>query len=386
MLMDAILDQFWPEHGHNFSAGVNLQLRPNNNREIVQIDLGIYMQPLQRMPRRPAHGGRAGGRAEGGRSQHFITLGASLQRRCRIADEDAIHRLIGCKGSSGIKPCLMCRNVFLKGEVRDIVASDRTGVAVHHCEPDASKLQPMTTPVLEAICHRLRDAADSLGKGDFQELERRLGWTWDPGLTQRIHKLRPLSVVMFDWMHCIFVNGTYNVLVFQIFKLLKKYGVRWERADSYFREWNFPGCATPTPDTYAIFAEKRAKSHWEGKHFKCTASEGLATMQVSWYASHIRIFGHAGLQGVLRRGCAAALLGCMGCLEEGALQRFGCGHVSARADWRVSSGISPTTLQRPRCGRPAQCSRRTRSSWRRFNVYPGDRQMRQRCAVPSITS
>ena len=66
MLMDAILDQFWPEHGHNFSAGVNLQLRPNNNREIVQIDLGIYMQPLQRMPRRPAHGGRAGGRAEGG--------------------------------------------------------------------------------------------------------------------------------------------------------------------------------------------------------------------------------------------------------------------------------------------------------------------------------
>ena len=65
MLMDAILDQFWPEHGHNFSAGVNLQLRPNNNKEIVQIDLGIYMQPLQRMPRRPAHGGRAGGRAGG---------------------------------------------------------------------------------------------------------------------------------------------------------------------------------------------------------------------------------------------------------------------------------------------------------------------------------
>ena len=189
--------------------------------------------------------------------------------------------MIGCKGSSGIKPCLCCSNVFLKGEVRDIVASDSTGVAVHHCEPDASKLQPMTQPVIEAICRRLGDAADSLLKGDFQELERRLGWTWDPGLIRRIHKLKPLSVVMFDWMHCIFVNGTYNVLVFQIFKLLKKYGVRWERADSYFREWNFPGCATPTPDTYAIFAEKRAKSHWEGKHFKCTASEGLATTQVS---------------------------------------------------------------------------------------------------------
>ena len=81
MLMDAILDQFWPEHGHNFSAGVNLQLRPNNNKEIVQIDLGIYMQPLQRMPRRPAHGGRAGGRAEGG--DHNTLLRSA--RRCSDA-------------------------------------------------------------------------------------------------------------------------------------------------------------------------------------------------------------------------------------------------------------------------------------------------------------
>ena len=76
MLMDAILDQFWPEHGHNFSAGVNLQLRPNNNREIVQIDLGIYIQPLQRMPRRPGHGGRC---SDAGHN-------ALLRLACRCSD------------------------------------------------------------------------------------------------------------------------------------------------------------------------------------------------------------------------------------------------------------------------------------------------------------
>ena len=83
MLMDAILDQFWPEHGHNFSAGVNLQLRPNNNREIVQIDLGIYIQPLQRMPRRPAHGGRAERAGGGGCMDHSALL--RLARRCSDA-------------------------------------------------------------------------------------------------------------------------------------------------------------------------------------------------------------------------------------------------------------------------------------------------------------
>ena len=135
MMMDAVLELFWPELGHNFSAGLNLQLRPNCQREIVQIDLGIYMRPLQRMHRRPE-------RVERWTITTHHPLGVSLQRRWRIADEDAIHRLVGCKGASGIKPCLMCCNVFLKGEVRDIVASDRTDTAVHHSEPDAAHLMP----------------------------------------------------------------------------------------------------------------------------------------------------------------------------------------------------------------------------------------------------
>ena len=113
MMMDAVLELFWPELGHNFSAGLNLQLRPNCQMEIVQIDLGIYICGR-------CSGCTAAPRGlNGGQSQLHHPLGVSLQRRWRIADEDAIHRLVGCKGASGIKPCLMCCNVFLKGEVRD---------------------------------------------------------------------------------------------------------------------------------------------------------------------------------------------------------------------------------------------------------------------------
>ena len=52
---------------------------------------------------------------------------------------------------------MMCRNVFLKGEVRDIAASDKTGVAVHHSEPNASNMKPMAMRLLIAICRRLRE-------------------------------------------------------------------------------------------------------------------------------------------------------------------------------------------------------------------------------------
>ncbi|CAK0811981.1 unnamed protein product, partial [Prorocentrum cordatum] len=172
MLLDAILAQFWPDQGRNFSAGISLRLRPDGATELIQMDLGIYMQPLQ----------------------------------------------------------------------------------------------------------RLIEGVNIVSKGEFQELERRLGWNWDPHLPGRVRKLKPLETVMFDWMHCSFVNGAYNILVFQMFRRLKGY---WARADAYFQDWSFPGCHSISPDTCAIFGEKRVRSHVDSKHFKCTASEGLTTMQVA---------------------------------------------------------------------------------------------------------
>ena len=64
----------------------------------------------------------------------------------RVADELAVHLLYGGKGSSGIRPCLLCANVFDGKEVRGIVATDQTGLAVHHAEPDSTKLVPIQKP------------------------------------------------------------------------------------------------------------------------------------------------------------------------------------------------------------------------------------------------
>ena len=67
----------------------------------------------------------------------------------RVADEAAVHVLYGCKGQAGIKPCLLCANVFDRKEVRGIVDADSTGISVHHTEHDCTKLVPMTMSMLD---------------------------------------------------------------------------------------------------------------------------------------------------------------------------------------------------------------------------------------------
>ena len=49
-----------------------------------------------------------------------------------LADEAALHAIYGCKGSSGLKPCLLCTNVFGATNPRGIVSRDPTGRSVDH--------------------------------------------------------------------------------------------------------------------------------------------------------------------------------------------------------------------------------------------------------------
>ncbi len=53
----------------------------------------------------------------------FMTMGGF------IADDAALHAVFFFKGSSGLKPCLLCQNIFNVKEVRGIVAGAPTGFA-----------------------------------------------------------------------------------------------------------------------------------------------------------------------------------------------------------------------------------------------------------------
>ena len=97
----------------------------------------------------------------------FVLVFGAL--RIILADEAALHAMFGCKGSSGLKCCLMCTSCYNAKSGRDIVRRDPTHTAVDHTCTDISKLQFATSEVLTAIVARLEACHAA-----------RLGWTYQP--------------------------------------------------------------------------------------------------------------------------------------------------------------------------------------------------------------
>ena len=76
----------------------------------------------------------------------FLEMGGVL------ADEAALHMAFDCKGSSGLKPCFLCANIFNKDEdsARKPVASDATGWSQYISCSQYAQLSPMSIGTLKA--------------------------------------------------------------------------------------------------------------------------------------------------------------------------------------------------------------------------------------------
>ena len=88
-----------------------------------------------------------------------------------IADELALHCFYMCKGSSGLKPCMLCANVFNRNNTREVLQHDRTGVAIDHCCSDSSKIVLHTSDTIRALIRRLAAAEPAMGKVAFEKLQ-----------------------------------------------------------------------------------------------------------------------------------------------------------------------------------------------------------------------
>lgn len=208
-----------------------------------------------------------------------------LQLRIVIADEAAIHALYACKGSSGLKPCLLCQNIFNRNEARGIVEADRSGFSQHHTCHETSKLVLQTPESVRAIIARLNGAHGTMSKVAFNELQTRLGWNYSPGgamfdpVVSRL--VMPSQVVLYDYMHVFFVGGVFNVHVGKLMRALKPHGITHRMLNAYVVEWRWP-LVFETKFTAASgpFTDKRAASSWEAGSLKATASECLALAPV----------------------------------------------------------------------------------------------------------
>ena len=90
----------------------------------------------------------------------------------------------------------------------------------------------------------------------------------------------PTQHAMFDWMHCWFVGGIFNVHMGRFMHTMTKKGVlTYAKLDAYIKLWHWLGHVGTMTGKDAC-GTRRAKSSWDAGIFKCTVSEGRSLLPI----------------------------------------------------------------------------------------------------------
>jgi hypothetical protein len=123
-----------------------------------------------------------------------------------IIDEKAHKEIMCCKGASGLKCCVSCRNVWNMKDASGLAAGE-----VHYRDSDMTNIVPHTKTSFLAGARAVADGAKTLNKDSFEELQKLVGLTFVPkGLPWDSYafSLCPFpSMVIWDWMHNAIASG-----------------------------------------------------------------------------------------------------------------------------------------------------------------------------------
>jgi hypothetical protein len=197
-----------------------------------------------------------------------------------IADEAALHYLYGCKGASGLKPCLECSNIFnWRFRARGIVETIRSARYHWTCDFDALVLHDFDS--LSAIIRRLQGAKIAMSNEDFQELQTNIGWTLIPNgvMADDECRRRVSRRAVLDAMHILFVQGIFGWCAGQVLSAMKEATMPVANLHAYFSAWRLPK-ASPSNEVAAAFHPTRLASSLTAGTFKCTASEALGIFPI----------------------------------------------------------------------------------------------------------
>ena len=201
-----------------------------------------------------------------------------------IADEAALHAMYGCKGSSGLRPCLLCVNVYNPMYGSEIVERDPSRTSVCQSCSDIDLCKRASTDVLQAVATKLKSSHATLGVGAFKELEIRLGWKFQPHGVMYDEKFKyrlcPSKILVFDWMHILFVGGVFNNHGGLLLRSLRTLKISPERVGNYVKMWHWPHHISVGVCPGDVFNEDRLRSSMAKGELKCTASEGLSLVAV----------------------------------------------------------------------------------------------------------
>jgi len=197
-----------------------------------------------------------------------------------LADELSLQQVNCTRGASGEMPCPFCMNVKSKRSLD--LAHDTSGFFVSIAETDTSKFVLHSDATVRAIMRQLAEEAATCPTAKaFEESQRRCGFTHTMGsiLTcpALVNVYLPITHTVYDWMHCVLIDGLFHITLSETMKLLKPLGVRYNEMGEYVKDWVWPkrvgGRSAVGRD---LWRPKNYKKWYEDGRFKSSASEALS--------------------------------------------------------------------------------------------------------------
>ena len=215
--------------------------------------------------------------ATGRKIRLFAKIGMFIQ------DGGAHKATFHCKGDSGSRFCMLCRNVFsLKSELGGDVDEDGDSYSsiIKVADLDFAESEEIIES-LERVHHfRTIDTAKDFEKRCIANGFSYSGYNLllDPDL--RDH-LDPKDQFCHDWMHCLFQSGVWNIVTFLVLAALAKNGFRnvYAHLHDWLSDWHGPA-KFKMQKPWQYFAKTRETSNKDAKKFKCPASAGLSLCAV----------------------------------------------------------------------------------------------------------
>ena len=198
-------------------------------------------------------------------------------------DELSIQQINCTRGASAEMMCMCCLNVKSKWSLDR--HHDTEGFFVSSTEVDMSKLRLHTDQTVIEIAKKLQARSAIEGKTKFETTQKQLGFTYSPGMitldpvTTTIYK--PISALVWDWMHCMLIDGVFAITVGEMMADLRPRHVNYTAIADFVQEWHWPRRVGDRGASGAdVFTSAKIKKFYEERKFKTSASEALSLYSV----------------------------------------------------------------------------------------------------------
>ncbi len=213
---------------------------------------------------------------------------------CWLADERALKSIVQCKGSGGLKPCVLCSNVVRSDKVEECVNAVGVG------ELDSTKFSLHTALSMEHLAKRVGQVASSGSAADLDKIGKISGLSWEPhgilwGDDYAARISRFPETIMYAWMHSILASGGIGEVgvAYAVRDIVASTSVSLGDFDRFASSVVFPHQHGPPP---VDFFRKRFVLTPRRVHMKGYADDLLSCLPILNLMSDLLLAGQAHLQ------------------------------------------------------------------------------------------